>query len=128
MESKRLIILVVNWNREDMKTVLTFNRSDTLSFQVDTIHSAENPHLADYYVSIKTAINNNQEFFTDSNGWLVIKRKLFHHEDYEAHFDPNKYDDIDGNSYPINAFVYIQDDNDKVSVNTDRPQGVIVYK
>lgn len=111
-----------------MKTILTFQNSDKSSFKVDTISSAQIPHLADYYLSIKTPLKNNKQFYTDSNGWLVVKRTLFHHEDYEAHFDSNKYDDIDGNSYPINAFVYIQDGNDKVSVNVDRPEGVIVYQ
>lgn len=111
-----------------MKTILTFNNSDKNSFKVDTISAAELPKLADYYLSIKTEINNNNEFYTDSNGWLVVKRTLFKHEDYQAHFDPSKYDDIDGNSYPVNAFVYIQDANDKVSVNVDRPEGVIVYQ
>ncbi len=57
-----------------------------------------------------------------------MKRQLFHHEDYQAHFDPNKFDDIDGNSYPMTAFAYIQDANDKVSINTDRPQGAIAYR
>lgn len=57
-----------------------------------------------------------------------MERKLFHHQDYKAHFDPRKYDDIDGNSYPMSAFVYLQRGKQKVSVNTDRPQGVIAYK
>jgi hypothetical protein len=56
-----------------------------------------------------------------------MKRELFHHEDYKAHFDKNKFDDIDGNSYPMTAFCYIEDAKDKVSINTDRPQGVIAY-
>ena len=92
-----------------MRTVITFNNKDKLSFKVETTYSSQIPHLSDFYLSIKTPIKNNNEFYTDSNGWLVLKRTLFHHEDYEAHFDSNKYDDIDGNSYPINAFVYIQD-------------------
>jgi hypothetical protein len=38
-----------------------------------------------------------------------MKRELFKHEDYQAHFDKNKFDDIDGNSYPMTAFTYIED-------------------
>ena len=121
VESPTLSILVVSWNRSGMKTVITFNNSDKSTFKVDTISSAQLPHHADYYLSIKTPIKNNKQFYTDSNGWLVLKRTLFQHEDYQAHFDPNKYDDIDGNSYPINAFVYIKDSSNKVSVNVDRP-------
>jgi hypothetical protein len=57
-----------------------------------------------------------------------MKRKLFTHEDYKAHFDPKKFDDINGNSYPMTAFAYIKDDQDKVSINNDRPQGFISYR
>lgn len=57
-----------------------------------------------------------------------MKRTLYHHEDYSAYFSKEGYDNIDGNSYPMTAFAYIQDTTDKVSVNTDRPQGVISYK
>ena len=57
-----------------------------------------------------------------------MERNLFKHEDYEAHFESNNADDIDGNSYPMTAFCYIKSNADKLSVNTDRPQGVIVYK
>lgn len=128
VEASNTTVLVVNWNREGMKTLITFNNLDRQSFKVDTIYSSQLPQLSDYYLSIKTPIQNNKEFYTDSNGWLVVKRKLFYHEDYQAHFDPQKYDDIDGNSYPINSFVYIQDQNSKVSVNVDRPEGVIVYQ
>ena len=53
---------------------------------------------------------------------------MFKHEDYSAHFDPNKYDDIDGNSYPMTAFTYLQNGDEKVSVNTDRPQRVTAYR
>jgi hypothetical protein len=57
-----------------------------------------------------------------------MTRELFKHEDYQAHFPQDKMDDVNGNTYPATAFVYIQDSHDKVSVNLDRPQGVIVYK
>lgn len=57
-----------------------------------------------------------------------MERTLFKHEDYEAQFSKEGYDDIDGNSYPMTAFCYIKDTTDKVSINTDRAQGVIAYK
>jgi len=49
-----------------------------------------------------------------------MKRELFKHEDYEAHFSPEGYDDVDGNSYPMTAFTYImnEDGTNKLSVNT----------
>ena len=75
-----------------------------------------------------TPIANEKKFYTDSNGWLVMERTLYHHEDYQAFFSKDGYDNVDGNSYPMTAFCYIQDSSDKVSVNTDRAQGVIAYK
>ena len=54
-----------------------------------------------------------------------MERKLNFHEDYKAHFSVQGYDDIDGNTYPMTAFAYIKDNNKKLSINTDRPQGVI---
>lgn len=53
---------------------------------------------------------------------------MFKHEDYEAHFSKEGYDDLDGNTYPCTAFVYLEDGKDKVSVNVDRPQGVTAPK
>lgn len=53
---------------------------------------------------------------------------MFKHEDYKAFFSKDKFDDIDGNSYPCTSFVYIKDGRDKVSVNIERPQGVISYR
>ena len=57
-----------------------------------------------------------------------MERTLFKHEDYQAHFSKQGYDDIDGNSYPMTAFAYIKDSNYKMTINTDRPQGVISTK
>ena len=58
-----------------------------------------------------------------------MERQLFKHEDYQAHFGPEGFDDVDGNSYPITAFAYIADKaGNKLSINTDRPQGVISPK
>jgi hypothetical protein len=65
---------------------------------------------------------------TDSNGWLTVDREMFKHEDYKAYFSKDKWDDLDGNSYPATAFAYIKDNNDKVSVNLDRPQGITSYR
>lgn len=81
--------------------------------------------LEDLYLEVETSIANEDKFYMDSNGWLTMERKRFHHEDYEAHFSTEKYDDVDGNTYPMTAFAYIKDSQRKLSINTDRPQGVI---
>lgn len=124
----RLTVYVVEWGRAGMLTVLTQQRSNLKSWQVDTHSAATGYKLADYFLVVDTPIKNGGTFFTDSNGWLVMRREMFHHDDYEAYFSKEHYDDIDGNTYPITAFAYIEDTNDKVSVNTDRPQGCIGYR
>lgn len=111
-----------------MLTVLTGFKNDVKSWRVDTHSSTTSYKLADYYLVVDSQIKNGGKFHTDSNGWLVMPREMFKHEDYEAHFSKEHYDDIDGNTYPITAFAYIEDSTDKVSVNTDRPQGCIGFK
>lgn len=63
--------------------------------------------MEDLYFEVVTKINNNNKFVTDSNGWLTVTRQLFTHEDYKAFFSKDKFDDIDGNTYPATAFVYL---------------------
>jgi hypothetical protein len=83
--------------------------------------------MQDLYFEVASSIDNKNKFVTDSNGWLTVTRELFKHEDYKAFFSAEKFDDIDGNTYPATAFAYIEDESDKISINLDRPQGVISY-
>lgn len=111
-----------------MKTVITICKSKPEQWKVETLSSAENNILHDLYLQVKAEkIVNDQIFYTDSNGWLVMKRKFKYHEDYKAYYSQKGYDDFDGNTYPMTAFSYIKDINTgkTLSVNTDRPQGVI---
>lgn len=104
-----------------MKTVLTIDKNKKNQWKIQTFSSAETGKLEDLFLEIGAPhIQNNNKFYTDSNGWLVMKRELFKHEDYEAHFSPEGYDDVDGNSYPMTAFTYImnEDGTNKLSVNT----------
>lgn len=57
-----------------------------------------------------------------------MQRKLYTHEDYKAFFSKDGFDNIAGNTYPMTSFAYIQDILVRLTVNTDRPQGVISYK
>ena len=54
-----------------------------------------------------------------------MKRELFNHEDYQPYYSPEGFDDINGNTYPMTAFAYIQDERTKLTIHSDRPQGVI---
>jgi hypothetical protein len=95
---------------------------------VETAAATEGYHLEDLYFEVVSPISNANKFVTDSNGWLAVEREMFKHEDYEAFFCPEKYDDLDGNSYPATAFAYLQDSSNKVSINLERPQGVTAYR
>jgi hypothetical protein len=111
-----------------MKTLISVPASRPNEWKVETITATESYYLSDLYFEVITPIDNQGKFVTDSNGWLSVERQMFKHEDYEAHFPKEKWDDLNGNSYPATAFAYIKDANDKVSVNLDRPQGVTSYR
>ena len=88
VNTDKLIIFVVEWNRAGMLTVLTLQKSNLKTWRVDTHSAAASYKLADYFLVVDTPIKNSGNFFTDSNGWLVMPRTMFKHEDYEAHFSP----------------------------------------
>jgi hypothetical protein len=111
-----------------MKTLISIPQKRPNEWKVETIAATEAYHLEDLYFEVITPINNNNKFVTDSNGWLTVDREMFKHEDYEAFFCKEKFDDLDGNSYPATAFVYLKDGSDKVSINLERPQGVTAYR
>ena len=69
-----------------MKTVITYDERYPESWKVQTYGNAMGSRLEDLYLEVETQIANDNTFYTDSNGWLTMERKLFHHEDYEAHF------------------------------------------
>ena len=56
-------------------------------------------------INIRTKIKNNGEFFTDSNGLEMQKRKLNHRDTW----DLNITEPVSGNYYPINAMISIND-------------------
>ena len=125
VESSTLTKVIVLWKRYGMKTIITYDHRHASNWKVETFSNAGGAKLEDLYLEVTSEIDNKQTFYTDSNGWLTMERKLFHHEDYQAYFSNERYDDVDGNSYPMTAFAFIKDGNTKLSINTDRPQGVI---
>ena len=65
-----------------MLTVLTTSKSDHKNWQVDTHSASESYHTADYFLVVDSSIQNKGVFFTDSNGWLVMRREMYKHQDY----------------------------------------------
>lgn len=126
--SQRYSFFLIHWRRYGMKTLISIPRQRPNEWKVDTASATEGYHLSDLYFEVITPLRNENKFVTDSNGWLTVQRELFKHEDYQAYFSKDKLDDLNGNTYPATAFAYIQDKDDKVSVNLDRPQGVTAYR
>lgn len=69
----------------------------------------------------KSKVNNKDEFYTDSNGREMIKRKLNYRETWNVELD----EPISGNYYPITTKISIEDHKTqrRMSVLTDRAQG-----
>jgi lysosomal alpha-mannosidase len=66
-----------------------------------------------------TKIISEGEFFTDSNGREMMKRKRNHRETWEL----DVQEPVAGNYYPVNTKIAIEDENYRLAVLTDRVQG-----
>ncbi|CAK1547903.1 unnamed protein product [Leptosia nina] len=73
----------------------------------------------EYIVRYESNLVNNGIFYTDSNGRQVLKRKLNERPQWNLTLE----EPVAGNYYPVTNVMYIEDDNTKLSVLTDRSQG-----
>lgn len=70
-------------------------------------------------VQYNTDLFSNAEFFTDSNGRQVLKRRLFQRPTWNL----NIGDPIASNYYPVTNRIHINDKRHRFTVVTDRAQG-----
>lgn len=70
-------------------------------------------------VQYDTDLFSNAEFFTDSNGRQVLKRKLFQRPSWDFTID----DPIASNYYPVTNRIHLNDRSHRFTVVTDRAQG-----
>lgn len=68
---------------------------------------------------LKTSINSNKTFYTDSNGRDFLERI----RDYRADWDLQVNQPVAGNYYPINLGMYIKDKSTELSLLVDRAVG-----
>nr|XP_020473504.1 lysosomal alpha-mannosidase [Monopterus albus] len=68
---------------------------------------------------LDTSIKTSEMFYTDSNGREVLQRK----KDFRPTWHLKQSEPIAGNYYPINSRAFIKDDEDQLTVVTDRSQG-----
>ena len=65
------------------------------------------------------SIANEGTFYTDSNGREFMKRQRSHRPTWNL----TEYQPVAGNYYPVNAAIYIEDDDLAMSIAVDRSQG-----
>uniref|UniRef100_A0A8C6KLS3 Alpha-mannosidase n=1 Tax=Nothobranchius furzeri TaxID=105023 RepID=A0A8C6KLS3_NOTFU len=68
---------------------------------------------------LDTSIKTSQLFYTDSNGREVLQRR----KDFRPTWELKQTEPIAGNYYPINSRAFLKDDEDQLTVVTDRSQG-----
>ncbi|KAM8880161.1 lysosomal alpha-mannosidase isoform 2-T2 [Spinachia spinachia] len=68
---------------------------------------------------LDTSINTAEYFYTDSNGREMLQRK----KDFRPTWTLRQSEPIAGNYHPINSRAFIKDDEDQLTVVTDRSQG-----
>jgi hypothetical protein len=66
-----------------------------------------------------TSIQNNGEFYTDSNGREFLKRT----RDFRPTWNLTVFQPVAGNFYPVNAVIFLQDKIASLAVLVDRSQG-----
>ncbi|KAL6111177.1 man2b1 [Pungitius sinensis] len=68
---------------------------------------------------LDTSIKTAEYFYTDSNGREVLQRK----KDFRPTWTLRQSEPVAGNYHPINSRAFIKDDEDQLTVVTDRSQG-----
>ncbi|XP_076427994.1 lysosomal alpha-mannosidase isoform X2 [Peromyscus maniculatus bairdii] len=66
-----------------------------------------------------TPMKTNGQFYTDSNGREILKRRRDHRPTWRL----NQTEPVAGNYYPVNTRIYISDGHMQLTVVTDRSQG-----
>ncbi|CAB9518020.1 Lysosomal alpha-mannosidase [Seminavis robusta] len=66
-----------------------------------------------------TAIQSNSTFFTDSNGREFLERR----RDFRPSWPLEVFEPVAGNYYPVNAAIYVEDEQVSLAVLVDRSQG-----
>uniref|UniRef100_A0A1I7TIL4 Alpha-mannosidase n=1 Tax=Caenorhabditis tropicalis TaxID=1561998 RepID=A0A1I7TIL4_9PELO len=82
---------------------------------------AKDPITKEFVTRYTTDVKSKNQSFTDSNGRQVMERFF----DGATSFEYHDTEPVAGNYYPITSFGYIKDENDQLSIITDRAQGMV---
>ncbi|KEG09759.1 lysosomal alpha-mannosidase precursor [Trypanosoma grayi] len=67
----------------------------------------------------RTSVNNSGDFFTDSNGREMMRRRV----DYRSDYPFTQTEPVAGNYYPVATLMFINDTQTQFSVFPDAPMG-----
>lgn len=92
---------------------LTFRKDDPSHVETNLIFTPTGYHMVDYFLRVESNVKSpTNEFFHDSNGYLVAKRKIGYRPDYDWVYKPE--DKINANTYPACSFFYQVNEEEKV--------------
>lgn len=101
-----------------------FKDSDVMEYEAQLLGIDVSDNLGKEVVSVfyVKGMDNNEEFYTDSNAMQMQYRKLNWREDWSP---VESHQPISSNYYPINSAIAIRDESDKLqmTVMNDRSQG-----
>ncbi|XP_044745943.1 alpha-mannosidase 2 [Coccinella septempunctata] len=94
-------------------TVRLYNTpgADSLGLEIENVVDITKVINFEIAMRLSTNINSTDEFFTDANGYQIIKRKRFSKLPLQANF------------YPMPTMAYIEDKNTRLTVVTGSPLG-----
>jgi hypothetical protein len=73
----------------------------------------------EFVTKLCSPIQSNGIFYTDSNGREFLERK----RGYRPSWNLTEFEWVAGNYYPVNAAIYVEDDDSSLAVVVDRSQG-----
>lgn len=92
--------------------IVTIKNAEKNVIDLQTVFKPDTRDLVDYFIKVESKINSQGEFYHDSNGYLVIKRKVGERPDYKWDYKPE--DKINANNYPMCSFAYAIEGDKKV--------------
>ncbi len=99
---------------QENNVIVTIKNSEKTVIDLETSFKPPSRDQNDYFIKVESTINSKGEFYHDSNGYLVIKRKVGERPDYKWEYRPE--DKINANTYPMCSFAYAIDGDQKVSL------------
>jgi len=93
----------------------------TLEPEIGSINNSDGKGREVVQILTHSSIENNSVFYTDSNGLDMQKRVFGKQETFDI--KPDAIDVIPSSYYPVNAAIYVEDSNTRMTVLTDRSEG-----